>query len=125
MGYIDEVVKNHTMHSQERREKYQTFLAKTRPRKSGDVVRIDLIRAMAFVGETNFSEEAQIEFIKRYNYLDEDEMSPCAMVRYTEHADTHRGSKHVTYIMRMPKRGSKISEAKIDDGSIIVGGSTF
>lgn len=125
MGYIDTLVENHNLHSQERRERYQTFVLKTKPRKAGGVVRIDLIRAMAFVGETNFSEEAQLKFVSDYNSFHSDELSPLIMYRTTEPVNSHRGWKHATYIVRMPKRGDEISEAKIDDGSIIVGRSRF
>lgn len=125
MGYIDQLVKNHTMHSQDRRVKYQTFVLKTKPRKAGGVVRIDLIRAMAFVGETNFSEAAQLKFISDYNSFHCDDLHPLVMYRTTEPANSHRGWKHSTYIIRLPDRGDKIREAKIDDDSIVVGDSRF
>lgn len=125
MGYIDQLVSNHNLSPQERRQKYSTFVAKTAPKKSGDVVRIDLIRAMAFVGETNFSEEAQLKFVSDYNSSLSYEEHPCFMYRTIEGEYAHRNCRHVTYIVRLPKRGDKISEALIDDGSIIVGGSKF
>lgn len=125
MGYIDTLVENHNMHPQGRREKYQTFVLKTKPRKAGGVVRIDLIRAMAFVGETNFSEEAQLKFISDYNSFHDEDLHPLIMYRTIEPVNSHRGWKHATYIVRLPDRGDKIREAKIDDGSIVLGDSRF
>lgn len=116
MGYIDRLIELDRMTPAEQRRRFKKFYNDTRPRGENNIVRINILRAMAFAGETNFSDEAQQCFIDDYNVMQDADENPCAMIRITGEF----GGKE-TLIVRLPARGTLIAEAKIEDDSIYMG----
>lgn len=124
MGYIDGIESNVNMRPQERRERFRTFLSKVTTRKHG-VIQFNLIRAMAYCGDFDFSNEAQEKFVRDFNFCTTDDCPRDVMIRVTQPVNTHAGTAYFHYIIRMPKHGDKINSMLIEDNAIHVGEVKF